>query len=613
MVTMIKNIFSKFYIQNISIMGKFLVTGFGIYFISIIIIFGFFIPWVKTSLIEAKKKKLESVVSVGISNLNYFYSLQKNNKKSKVQAKNMAKEFFKKSRYGQTNKGYEKLKKRNGFVILDPNGTMIMHSFAYKLIGKKVINKKDKNGFRFFEAMIDKSKQKGRGFVDYFWKYNKDTSKVVEKIAYIETFKPWNWIIGSGLYIEEEKEDIRNLYFYTSIVFILFGVILFVLVFAIARKLKRPIYDLKNGITQIAKGDLKQKLKCIGSDEIGRLCTEFNLFTKKIHNVIDSVMNVASLLGVSSESLSKISSKLMITSKETSVQSLQVTSATEEIDVNMNGIASTTEEMDQNIISVISMIESIMSSISTLKISSKKMNEAMGVIKISSDKSFSVTKEANNLANKSKETMGSLNDSVDEIGIVSEMIKNIAEKTNLLALNATIEAASAGNAGKGFAVVAFEIKELANQSAEAAIEISNKILNIQSISKISNDASDQIVQVIDGINYFSKEINESIVEQSNAMNTVTNNIFETGEHIKQIDSSIKQLNLGSNELSKNTSEVSNGISGITKNLYNVNSSISNNQEISKKIGETSKHLLDTSAELENLIAYFQIRSNEIDE
>jgi len=601
---MFKNFFSKFYIQNISIMTKFLIAGFGIYFISMIMIFGFYIPWTKSSLIEAKKKKIESVVSVGISNLNSFYKLQKSKKLSKTQAQKMAKLFLKNIRYGKTNKEY--------VWINDFNHRMIMHPYVSTLYGKDLSDYKDKRGFKLFTAFVDICKKRGSGFVDYSWQHHSNKKRIVKKISFVKTFKPWNWIVGSGLYIEEEKEDIKNLYIYSSIAFLLFGLILFFIIFVMAKKLKNPIYNLSRGITEIAKGDLTQKLKCSGNDEIGMLCREFNFFTEKIYEIIDSVMNFTYLLSASSEGLSNISSKLMTTSKETSIQSLQVTTSIEQMDVNMTGIASTTEEMDQNITSITSMIDSILSSISTLKISAKTMNKAMGVINKNSNKSFEITNEAESLANKSKSTMDSLNDSVGEIGIVSEMIKNIAEKTNLLALNATIEAASAGNAGKGFAVVAFEIKELANQSAEAAIDISNKILNIQSISKESNVASNKIVKVIDNINSFSKEINESILEQSNAMNSITNNIFETDENIQQIDSSIKQLNLGSNELSKNTTEISHEISGIMKNLYNVNNSINNNQVDSKKVGDTSQHLLNTSKELENLIAYFEIKDGNND-
>jgi methyl-accepting chemotaxis protein len=119
-----------------------------------------------------------------------------------------------------------------------------------------------------------------------------------------------------------------------------------------------------------------------------------------------------------------------------------------------------------------------------------------------------------NVANTATDAVGRLGESSAEVGNVVKVITAIAEQTDLLALNATIEAARAGEAGKGFAVVANEVKDLAQETARATEDISNRIEAIQVDTQGAVDAIRQIFQIITEVNEIQATIAAAVEEQS---------------------------------------------------------------------------------------------------
>ena len=106
-------------------------------------------------------------------------------------------------RYGEENKDY--------VWINDFTPTMIMHPFRTDLEGKSLSEYKDPNGKTLFNEMVAKCKEKGEGFVDYKWQWKDQADKIVPKISYVKSYKEWNWIVGTGIYIEDVNAEISKI------------------------------------------------------------------------------------------------------------------------------------------------------------------------------------------------------------------------------------------------------------------------------------------------------------------------------------------------------------------------------------------------------------------
>jgi methyl-accepting chemotaxis protein len=148
-----------------------------------------------------------------------------------------------------------------------------------------------------------------------------------------------------------------------------------------------------------------------------------------------------------------------------------------------------------------------------------------------------------------------LGEAAKAISKVTEVITEISEQTNLLALNATIEAARAGEAGKGFAVVANEIKELAKQTANATMEIKEKISGIQDSTSVTVSEIGQITQVIGDVNDIVATIAAATEEQLAAAREISGNISQASTGIQEVNESLAQSSAVSSEIAKDIADV----------------------------------------------------------
>ena len=342
---------------------------------------------------------------------------------------------------------------------------------------------------------------------------------------------------------ETSAEAASSMAFWSIGIGLLAAISVLALAYTITLQIMRPLGKTIEMLQGVAEGeaDLTQRLDDARKDELGELAKWFNLFVKRIHDIIAKVVDNSSHLSMSSLELSKTATDLSSGVTDSKAQSSSVSSAAEEMSINMSNMADSTGRMS--------------SGMKTVATSVSEMTATISEIASNAEKSAKVASEATHLAEISNAKVGDLGSAADEIGKVIEVIQDIAEQTNLLALNATIEAARAGEAGKGFAVVATEVKELAKQTASATDDIRGRIEAIQSSTGEAVDSIRSISEIINDVNKVSRTIASAVEEQSITTKEIAGNVSETASAAEVVSRGVTESAAASKEITESISRV----------------------------------------------------------
>ncbi len=492
-----------------------------------------------------------------------------------------------------------------------PVPTMIMHPILPELDNKVLNDDKFNCAFgkkeNLFAAFVDVCEKQDEGYVDYLWPkpLKEGVTKDLPKLSFVKIFRPWNWIIGTGVYIDDLNTKVDQLKSQnnrekTTIIFILcfitlliFGVSLIVSMF-IFSGLFNPMDKSLEMIKEISKGegDLTNRLSVKTNDEIGMFSKHFNEFIGKLFDIIVNIKKVAI-------TCSNIGNRLTAGSRE-------ITTTTELIKFSMNSIKAKSDDFDNESSNVkdiaIDLNKYIKDIVKSIEQQSADINESSSSIHemISSINNISnVTMEKQSLVEalnavaengeKHMENTTALINTVlnyaDKISEIIKVINNISAQTNLLAMNASIEASHAGEYGKGFDVVAQEIRKLSEatsiNSREIAVTLKDIIVNINAA-------------------------HESNKETSSTMNRIISGIMDVSGSIKEISMGMKEMSIGS-------SQIMEALGNLVKTADSIKTSSRNINEKTDLLENYIVKLSDLSNENKNSIAEASLGVSDIND
>ncbi|AQW68828.1 chemotaxis protein [Pseudomonas parafulva] len=506
-------------------------------------------------LYQAKAEKTRHVVETATGVLAHFQQLEAAGTLSRDAAQQQALQVVRALRYDHD----------DYFWINDLTPRMIMHPANPKLDGQDLSGIRDPDGFAVFNEMVALARQQEAGPVNYRWP-KPGASEPVAKTSYIQLFKPWGWIIGSGVYVDDVQTEFARQLRDASLLGMAIALLMGLMVWVIARSIARPLQEAVQAMGNIASGesDLTRRLDTHGRDELSQLGEHFNRFNGKLQGVIGQLQSAAHALARSADHVGDNAGAAQQQSAQQSLQMDQVATAVNEVTYAVQDVAKTAEQAagemhcaQQQVAHGQQAIHGSLAQIDRLSIT---IEQAVQVIR--------------DLAGHST-----------RIGGVLDVIRSIAEQTNLLALNAAIEAARAGEQGRGFAVVADEVRLLAQRTAQSTAEIHIMIEHLQS-------QSDAAVKAIDT----SSEASRQTVTQAR----------EAGASLDAINQALHTLTALNASIASATLQQSHVVEDINRNVLDTAGLSQQAAEAARQSSEAGVALGRLSQDLEQLLRQFRV-------
>ena len=430
----------------------------------------------RQTMLSGRQAELRSVVSLAYTTVQRYESLATSGKISVEEAQKQARESLRAMRYAGA----------GGYIFIeDPHGRVIMHGVRPELDGRDMSTFKDTSGYYSFRDGAALAARQGEAFIRLLY-MKPGSAEMVPKINFLKLFPQWNWIIATGLFVDDIDEALyAALLKYLSAATIMCAAV--ALIFRlVARSIFRqmggePVYAAEIA-NQIASGNINLSIKTRDNDDSSVLASMKVMQQQLLEAIVQIRDGAATIASVSGEIASGTA---------------DLSHRTEEQAASLSETASSMEQLT-----------------ATVRQNADNAHQARRLANSASE----TATRGGQVVNKVVATMQGISESSHRIGDIIGVIEGIAFQTNILALNAAVEAARAGEQGRGFAVVAAEVRTLAQRSAGAAKEIRTLIQD--SASQIEGGkehvtlAGSTMMEIVEAVNQVTHVVGEITIASS---------------------------------------------------------------------------------------------------
>jgi methyl-accepting chemotaxis protein len=454
----------------------------------------------RDSIVQGRKAQLVSAMQSAHSIVAAYQQLAASGGMSVEQAQKAAKDALRLSRYGDTGSDY--------FYIWATNGDGVMHPFKREWDGQPMLGKvKDTGGVDVVKAIVDGALASKTGFAFVPTNFPRPgKTEPVPKLQYVALVKDWNWIVGSGVYMDDVDALVRQ----TLIEYVLMSAGVVIVVGGIA-------FAVRRSVLQQIGGDPMEALQAMRSVARGDLSARVS------HHAEGSVLG----------GLATMIESLRRTVAEVRLSTDSIATASGQIAAGNHDLSSRTEQTSSNLQQTASSMEELTGTVAQTSDSARRANELATLANAAASRGGQVVDQVVG-------TMQDINASSRRIEDIIGVIDGIAFQTNILALNAAVEAARAGEQGRGFAVVAGEVRSLAQRSAAAAKEIksliSASVEKVHAGSSLVNDAGATMKDIVERVN----EVSTIIGDITHAAHEQSSGIGMVNEAVAQLDQMTQQ-------------------------------------------------------------------------
>ena len=342
--------------------------------------------------------------------------------------------------------------------------------------------------------------------------------------------------------------------------------LLFVVAYPISSATKNSIDQIANSMQRIAEedGDLTSRINSSSKDEMGTLVHWFNTFIGKLQSTIKQTVDTALPLAQTATNIQQLSNKSqaifekqLVSSEQSQISVGEMNQSVERISNNASNASNSAEKAQQGANKGLADVQSTIESIESLSLSIEESSKT--VLKLEEDS--------------------------NKVNVVLEVIKGIAEQTNLLALNAAIEAARAGEQGRGFAVVADEVRNLASRTQESTEEINGILEKLQSAAK------------------------DAVQKMENSRTQVRKSVEcagDAGDSLQAINVTVSEINKMNEEITHNSSQQKEIASRLVSSVSDIKNKTQESNEASKELATVSEDLTKLASVLESIATQFKV-------